>query len=288
MKLTKLAACILPVLAGNGGVVLDISYQNADEIPEGFAGLYTEVDGVFKLTGVRGLKTGDDLAALQGALAKEKNDHKATKAKFRVFDGMELEDVLAKLDRIGELEAAAGGNLDDAAIDKIVETRIQSRLNPVQRELTEAKTLNEELSERVKGFETATKQRQIQDELSSVGRQMKVTEHAFDDMLVIGGMMFDVDEAGQVVTTKHAGMEGLSAQVWLTEQQKKRPHWFPVSQGGGALGGKGGSMGDNPFTHEGWNLTQQGALLKTDRALAEQMAKAAGTTIGGQRPPAKK
>lgn len=41
----------------------------------------------------------------------------------------------------------------------------------------------------------------------------------------------------------------------------------------------------NPFSHEHWNMTKQGDFLKkhgTEKA--EQMARAAGTTIGGRRP----
>jgi len=48
-------------------------------------------------------------------------------------------------------------------------------------------------------------------------------------------------------------------------------------------------MADNPFTHDNWNLTKQGAIVKEHgTAKAEQMAKAAGTTVGGPQPTAKK
>lgn len=288
MKMTKLAnliaATITPVLAGEGTVSLEYSYPSADAIPEGYSGLYTEVDGVFKLTGVRGLKTPDDITALQGALTKERDAHKDTKKRFAALDGQDIDEVLTKLDRIGELEAASGGSLDDAAIDKIVETRIQSRLNPVNRELQAAQTQVEELSGQVKSYQQKDQTRKIRDELSKVGRTLKVTDTAFEDMLMIGGMMFTVDESGAVVTNDATGVPGLAAQVWLTEQQKARPHWFPTSQGANAQGGKGGGGQNNPFTADNWNLTEQGKMVREDPQLAAQMAKQAGTTVGGRKP----
>ena len=116
------------------------------------------------------------------------------------------------------------------------------------------------------------------------GRKLKVTSHAFDDMLMIGGLMFTRDETGAIVTNDNAGMAGLSATVWLTEQQKARPHWFPESHGAGATGNKGNGGQANPFSKDGWNMTEQGKLLRDDPETAHQMAKAAGTTVGGKRP----
>ena len=275
---------VSPVLAGDGGVTLDYTYTSADQIPTGYEGLYSEVDGVFRLTAIRGLKTPDDVNALQNALVKERNDHKQTKERFRALGDRDVNEVLASLDRISELEAAAGGKLDDAAIDKLVEGRIATKLNPVQRELKEAQDRLLAQSQEIEQYKTAASKRKIHDMLGAAGRKLKVIDTAFDDMLLIGEHMLTVDDAGNVVTTQAAGMAGLSAEVWLTEQQRARPHWFPTSHGAGASGSKGGQTGANPFSADGWNLTEQGKLVKTDRALAEQLAKAAGTTIGGPRP----
>lgn len=102
--------------------------------------------------------------------------------------------------------------------------------------------------------------------------------------------VFEVDDEGNVTTKDGVGVTpGIAADVWLTEMQDKRPHWWPQSQGGGAGGsGGGGAGGKNPFSAEGWNLTEQGRLVRENPEKADQMAKAAGTTVGGGRPAAKK
>jgi hypothetical protein len=79
--------------------------------------------------------------------------------------------------------------------------------------------------------------------------------------------------------------------VWLTEMQAKRPHWWGTTSGGGSRGnnGSGGPpSGNNPFSREHWNMTEQGKLIRTNRVRAEQLAKSAGTKIGGGMPALKK
>jgi hypothetical protein len=106
--------------------------------------------------------------------------------------------------------------------------------------------------------------------------------------LLLSDRVFEVEEGtNRVVTKDNVGVTpGIDPSVWFTDIQKTRPHWWGPSQGGGAGGNRGGA-GDtsvNPFSHANWNLTEQGRLVQADRAKADQLAKAAGTTVGGPRP----
>lgn len=65
---------------------------------------------------------------------------------------------------------------------------------------------------------------------------------------------------------------------------KRQPHWWGETTAGGSRGGQGGSHTSNPWSAEGWNMTEQGRMYVKDKAKAEQLAKQAGTTIGGPRP----
>lgn len=63
--------------------MLKITYTKAEEIPEGYADLYTaQQDGTFLLTGVDGMKTEGDVGRVQEALRKERSDHIETKSKL--------------------------------------------------------------------------------------------------------------------------------------------------------------------------------------------------------------
>lgn len=273
-------------------VTLDLTYDSADLIPDGFKGLYDEADGKFTLSGVNGMKTQKDVTTVQEALRKEREDHKRAKDALAPFSSLgPVDEVLAKLDRIPELEAAAEGKLDDDKINSIVEGRLTQKTAPLERQVQtiteERDTFKLENTELKNQLET----RDRNDAVRAVANEMKVIATAVPDVEMIAGMYLERNEAGDFVTK--ADVQGVTPGVdikqFLKEMQKIRPHWWPASQGGGAGGGIGELGGEaNPWKAESWNATQQGQILRKDRDLAARLAKAAGTSIGGPRPAPKK
>lgn len=259
-----------------------------DNVPAQFHELYTETDGKFVLTGVEGIKPQQEFDKVYKGLGSERDSHKATKAKLDVWAKLGTpEEVQGKLDRIAELETAAGGKLDEAAIEKLVTTRLSSKTAPLERQVQQLTAQLGEKDTIIAGFSAEKTTRTITDHLrAAVAKQEGFQASAFEDAAMLAERVFTVDEDGRVVTKDNVGATpGVDAAVWLTEMQQKRPHWWGPTQGGGARGNNGGNNGGaNPFTAENWNMTEQGALVNSNRARAEQMAKAAGTTIGGPKP----
>ncbi|QJI53347.1 capsid assembly scaffolding protein [Alteromonas phage vB_AcoS-R7M] len=266
--------------------MLNFKYANQSDIPSEFVSLYTEVNGEWVLTQVSGIKTTDDVERVQESLRKEREDHKATKRKLAGFNGLDPDEVHEKLDRFEELEASAGDKVDDDKLNQMVETRLRSRTAPLERKI---KSLEDDLvSVRSENENYVQKDRRntIQAEIRKAGKKAGIRDTALDDAFLYGDSIFEVNEAGNVVTRDQVGVTpGINPEVWFTEIKQARSHWWPESQGAGATGGRGGNAGaSNPFSKEGWNLTEQGKLIKADRAKAEQMAASAGTKIGGKRP----
>lgn len=267
--------------------------DSLDDVPEQFHELYTERNGKFEFTGVEGMKTDADIERLQKGLTKERNEHRETKQKLASFSALgDPEEVHARLDRFEELETAAGGKLDDEQINKLVEGRIKTRLAPVERELNQFKARAGELEATVGTYQARERSRAIGDAVGKAARAAKVQDSALEDVMLFGNHLFEVDEEGRVVTKDGVGVTpGLEPQQWLDDIQSKKPHWFqPVTTGGGAGGGAGrqGMGGTNPFTAEAWNMSEQGKILRENPTRAEQLAKAAGTTVGGPKPAPKK
>lgn len=105
---------------------------------------------------------------------------------------------------------------------------------------------------------------------------------------------YDADRNAMVIRNGDEGVEfgkdGKNPKTlaeWLHEQQKSRRHWWGKSRGGGADGSEDPNFAggeNNPWAKDNWNLTDQGAFIKAHGIeAAEQMAKAAGTVIGGVR-----
>lgn len=271
---------------------LKLQLDKLDDLDEKFHPLYTEKDGKFTLTGVEGIKTDADIAKVRQSLEKERAEHKATKDKYRPFESYvdDADEVLAKLDKYGELEAAANGKLDDAKINGIVEGRIKAQLAPKERELKKALDEANLLKQENEQLKSNERRRLIHDAVREQAKKTGMIDAAVEDALYLAERVMEVDGDGNVVTKDGVGVTpGVDPNVWLTDMQPKRPHWWPESKGGGSKGGSGGGSGaNNPFTAEAWNMTEQGAIARSNPARAEQLAKAAGTTVGGPKPAPRK
>ncbi len=260
-------------------------YATAEEIPEKYRELYEERNGQWELTGIEGVRTQGDVDRLQSALRKERDDHSATRSQLREFDGLKPDEVRSQLDRIPELEAAAQGKLDDTKVNEIVETRLRSRIAPIERERDQLKEKVGEFENEITTYKTANKQRSISDSIRSAATKSKVLPEAIEDALVYGERMFEIDEDGNVVTRDGVGVTpGIGAEAWLTEMQGKRPHWWGPSMGGGARPGSGRNSGPNPWSKEHWNITEQNRIYRANPKQASDMAQSAGTSIGGLPP----
>lgn len=269
-------------------VTLDLTYDSADAIPEGFKGLYDEDNGKFKLSGVNGMKTQQDINNIQEALRKEREDHKKAKDALTPYSSLgDVAEVQARLDRIAELEAAAEGKMDDEKINKIVEGRLTQKTAPLERQVQTISEERDTFKAENDVLRGQIETRDRNDAVRSVATEMKVVSTAIPDVEMIAGMYLERNEAGEFVTK--ADVQGVTPGVdikqFLKEMQKLRPHWWPASEGGGAGGGTGLGHGEaNPWKADTWNATAQGQILMRDRELATRLAKAAGTTIGGPKP----
>lgn len=261
-------------------------YEDIESVPSEVQHFYKEKDGKCVLLGADEIKSVKDVYRVQEGLRKEREDHKETRRKLSQFNGIDPTEVFAKLDRIDELEAAAADKIDDAKLSEMVETRLRSKTAPLERQIADLTRERDEILHQVLDFEKKETRRTIHDQIRKAGIAAKIRDTAMEDALLFGESIFTVDEEKRVVTKDGLGVTpGVEPHVWFSEIKSSRPHWWPESQGVGARGSDGRmASGSNPFSADGWNLTQQGNLVTQDPRKAEQMAKSAGTTIGGPRP----
>ena len=276
---------------------LNAIMDSLDSIPEQYRDLYTEKNGKYELTGIGGVKTPADVQRVQQALDHEKANHTATKEKFQPWAEMKHDEVMSQLDRIPELEAAAQGKLDEAAIEEMVTRRvdgtIKSKTSPLERQVSQLTKERDDIAKERDALASEKRQRTIHDAVGLQLRDAKVIEHARDDALMIAERIFDIQEDGTIVTKDNVGVTpGISPKDWISEIQAggKKPHWWGPTVGGGANpGGTGGAGGANPWTAESWNMTKQGQIIR-EKGMehAKRLAEAAGTTVGGMKPKPKK
>lgn len=282
--LTLAINAILPsAVIGNDDIMLNTSYGSLDEVPETFRSLYSEQDGRAVLSKVVGLKTQDDINRLQGALEKERNDHRQVKSMLSKLGDRDIEDVLKDLDSIPALKAAAKGadNLDEQ-----IASRLQQETAPLQRQLGEYESRVGELESLVNEYKTREVHRDINDVVGKFATKSKAIPEAIEDIQFMARSIFEKNEAGQVVAKADIPgvTPGISPEVWLVELQQNKPYLWPQSNLPNLGKGGKGAGGANPWSKDGWNMTEQGRILRENRTKAEQLAAQAGTKIGGPKP----
>lgn len=268
--------------------MFELLYKTKEEVPAEVSHLYKENEnGEFTVIPVGEIKTITDVTALQESLRKERNDHKETKGKLTPFSGLDPEKVKADLARIPELEIAAEGNLDDEKTAKLVEAKLKAQLTPVQRELKEAQDKLLESNLKIEAFTQKEINQKIETGLLSAATESKMTEGAKRDLRMYSSF-FEVPEGSSVPLTKE-GIEGITPGLdpkgFIMAMQPERPNWWEPDKNAGGTGNTSSGAGIvNPFADKTWNLTEQGKMVRSNRAQAERLAEQAGTSIGGGRP----
>ena len=272
---------------GEGDVELEYEYASADDIPAEFAPLYAEQGGKYVLAKVKGVAPAASVQRLESALAKERNDHKTVKQQLSALGGRSIEDVLTDLDRISELEAQAQGKGNDPeAIEKIV----KARMAPLERQLQAITTERDTVKQEIETYKTRETKTKIKDAVIAAAATAKLRPSAIEDAVTYAQLHMTVDDTGNVVTKDGSGFTPyLTPTDWLNEMLPKRPHWVEGSAGGGAGGGKGdGFGGEDPYSHDGWNISKQMQLWKSDKARAIRLASKNGVDPVKPVRPAKK
>lgn len=260
--------------------------ESLDQIDEQYREHYTERNGKFELSvdvGVDGVKSYSDFNNLNEALRKERNDHKTAKDTLGRFGGRSIDEIIKDLDRIPELEASKG-QIDEEKLNTILESRLKGKTAPLERELTEYRTKAEQLGQQVTEFQNREINRTMLDNIRTVATKAKVLPEALEDIQMYIGC-FTLSEDGRVVVKDGVGhTPGLTVEQWLTDMQQSRPHWWGSTTQGGSRGGQGGGGGSNPWSHDNWNMTEQGRIYTQNPTKAKQLAEQAGTSIGGMKP----
>ncbi len=267
-------------------------YEAKEDIPEAHVELFSERNGGWELTGVEGIRTQNDVDRSQAALVKEREEHAATKLKLKAWGDLDVDDTREKLDRIPELEAAAERELSKAEVDEIVEKRVAAKINtataPLQRQIDALTGERDELTTERDSLRTDATRRAMHDDLRPLLREKGVRPEHDEDVFMYAERVLAREEGAERFTTRDGvGVTpGVGPDVWLGEILDRKPGWLAESNGSGGTGSrKKGAGGNNPFTAENWNLTEQARIHKMEGPdKAAELAKAAGTTVGGSKP----
>lgn len=279
---------------------LQAVYAKEEDIPEGFADLYSERNQKWEITGVEGIKTQADVDRIDAALKKERGDHKESKSKLAKYGDLDPETISATQAELEETKAkleaiAPNGKLDETKVQPMIEAAVKRAIGPLEREKTQlqrdldnARKTQAEREAEVAALNQSIRNRSIEAALRDEAVKAKVLGSAVEDVVALGAAYFELTDDDRILTKDAKGQTpGLNPKEWLKDMQDKRAHWWPVSQGGGAHGGRGGGTGrsGNPWAAENWNVSAQGRYV-TEHGIEKAQAAAAamGVKVGDTKP----
>lgn len=264
-------------------MALDVMVDSLDSVPESIRDEYVERDGKFVLQ-LNGAYSMADRDALQRSLQAERDAHRQTKDKLRGFGDHtpeRLEELTTQNEEL-RIQLEAAGKPDAEALSKVnelVQARAAALLRPVERKLEEAQGTIAEREKELGEFKGRERRRTIIGSATNAAmlKELGVEADAVEDIELWAMHNFTIEEAtGSVISLETVGTPGLSPKEVLADLRAsgKRRHWFGVTQGAGAAGGRpnGESFDKNPFSAEHFSLTRIGQVVRQDPQKALRMA----------------
>jgi hypothetical protein len=268
-------------------MLLEATVDTLEGIDEPYQALYTKRGEKYEFTGVRGIKTGADVEAVQKALNAERLISKDLKAKLSAWNEMDPIATLEILDKVPELQSLA-----DASKRKFepaeMEAAVNGRVAPLQRQLEKAAADLKERDEKLSDLARRETQRTIFDAVRKEATATKANPDTYGSdlgaLMLLSREMFTVDAAGQVVVKE--GVPGLThgtnVKDAIPEIQKQFPSIWPSSVGGGAPGsGSGPGAQANPFKSN--DFVARSAFARQFPDKVDAMVKQAGLSDAGSR-----
>ena len=241
-----------------------------DGIPSGLEQHYVERDGAFHLD-VNG--EGDSEFRKNNIALMQQLREQAKR-----FEGIDPEAVRALMAEKAKLEEANA--LKAGELEKVVAGRIA----PLKAELDKRAAAEAKAEARLAAVLI---DQAIVAEATKRGLRASamrdITARAKNTFRLVDGVPQAVESDGATVRMAKDGVTPLSIAEWIEAQVSEAPHLFEPNAGGGAAGnitgggaGAGRVPGKNPYKRsDGWNLTQQMRLERTDPGMAARLEAAA-------------
>lgn len=271
---------------------LEYKYATAEEIPSGYAELYTEKDGAFVFTGVKGVVSAEGHANVERALTNERQAHRAAKATLETVrdaikkakgdgDGSvdDLEDIALELEEL----RTKGDGKDPEKFEEAVAQRVARELRPVERERDRYKTESEENKGRADALQSDLDKGMIREAIRAAATDAGCDGDHIDDIVDLRLRSYEVlREDGaepRVVTRDGVGLTpGVDPAEDLSQVKTAgtKSHWWPATKGDKLRDKKPGGGGANPWAENTFNLTEQARLMRENPSMAERLKQAAG------------
>lgn len=261
--------------------------DSLDGVDDAFKDQYEERDGKFVLQ-IEGIDDHPAVVSLRNGHSNSKRERDEARRKLTEAEG-KLRNIpedfdLAEWERLKAEEEARQADPDNKDVRKQVETAVQANTRQLTaRHEAQLKAKDEIIAEKDQTIESLggdLRRSLVEDGLTKAlvkagvkPTLMKAAQRMFQDDVEV------VEEDGKRVARMKTDLGGDEVEKFISNwsQSDEAKDFIAPMRGADELGSdQRRASGPNPFAKDGWNITQQGRLINSDRSKAEQLAKAAG------------
>lgn len=268
---------------------LKVTYDNKEDIPEGYLEVYEERDGKWHLQ-AEGVKTEDDVDRMKQAMQKQKDLRIEAERELSKYKGVDLE----KWEKLKDIDPdKAPGDKEFSEKLRDAEERLEQKY---ESKLAEAENKAKEAKERAKSYVKESWTRKMLSEKFGFENPRRLNDFVralndesdpdFRNLRKTIDSIKVVEENGQyqVIGGDFEDSKGAKEALERIATSEVAKHYKPApgNDGGGSDNkGKGeGSEGKvNPYKKDTWNVTKQAKLEEENPSLAQKMAEEAGVKL---------
>jgi hypothetical protein len=267
------------------------------ELDESLKGLYEEAEdgnynlnaeGVDELPSIQGLKNGMQNAKRERTQARKEAD--ALKRRFAPLleiDDLDLSDIDSERVQTllpyltGEAEIPTGDGKDgERKTPEELERIRQNARKPLEKDLAK-------VQQQAQQYEALFRRECVTNTLLAEFGRAGVKDADFLELLVerySPKCKINISEEGDaevVIDSEYGEVSPKEfCKEWAGTDYARKFINAPNNQGGGAGGGANGAKLKNPWAPDGWNMTEQARIFKTDPERAKRMAAEHGKSLG--------
>lgn len=231
----------------------DVKFKSLDEVPEGLREHAKQVDGAFVINVVPKVKL-DEFRETNISLAQERDALKTRVQGLAEIVGEDPEKFKTELEALRHTDQLVkDGKLKGSdAVENAVQERLENVKTSYEQQLAEMGQKLEAANQRGNDFESKFKRSQIDREITNavLAKDSGVNPQALPDILARAYGVYQVKDDGTLVAMKgdaviygSDGATPMSPKEWLTKLLAEAPYLGLSSNGGGAFGDRGDTVG---------------------------------------------
>lgn len=232
-------------------------------------------NAINELNDANKLKLDEEVSGLKSKVAEILDEKKQFEKKLKEFEGFDMESAKEAMDFLQNNKDAQ--LIKDGKVEELIQKRTSQLVSDHETKMIEMTSIIKEAQQKGDLYEQLYNTKMVDDGLREAAVEAKIRPEAILDVLLHGRAIFQLAEDGSLEARdkdgklrKTADDKVLTTKNWIEGLKKTAPHYWPMSEGTGAIGGfNDGDAVENAVTDaaEKGDMTSFRRLRKKQRSV---------------------